>query len=223
MSLKPSIYDITPVISERLGVFPGDTKFSRQVVLDIAHGHNIGLSSVTTTVHLGAHADAPSHYMAHGEGIDVRQIERYLGRCLVVRAKGKRGERVGKKHFSPQSQQRLKDLPPRVLVATDSFPDPENWNSDFCGFEPALIEEWAKAGVLTIGIDTPSIDPEDSKDLPSHKMVAKYDLSVIEGVVLTRIPEGFYTLIAVPLKIENADAAPVRALLIGDEGRAFPF
>ncbi len=222
---KPGIYDITPVVSERIGVFPGDTKFQRNILLDIAKGDHIGLSSLTTTVHLGAHADAPNHYMSHGEGIGDRDLTRYLGRCLVLRAKAKPGDRIAKKHFSPQTQALLllEPFPARILVFTGSFPNPEKWNSDFNSFEPALIDLWAQAGVKTIGIDTPSIDPEDSKDLPSHQMVAKHDLSILEGLVLNHVPEGFYTLIALPLKIENADASPVRAILIADKGQAFPF
>lgn len=215
------VYDITPVISERIGVFPGDTRFQRAVLLDMEKGHNIGLSSVTTTVHLGAHADAPNHYHLGGSGIEARSLTRYFGRCLVVHADVARGERVGLKHLSSKWQSVSAWPADKILVATKSFPDPDKWNSDFCSFDPDLIETWAKAGVKTIGIDTPSIDPETSKDLPSHKRVAKYDLSILEGLVLESVPEGLYTLIALPLKIEAADAAPLRAILIADEGRAF--
>lgn len=79
--------------------------------------------------------------------------------------------------------------------------------------DPALIELWAKAGVKLIGIDTPSIDPEDSKALESHQKVAQYDLAILEGLVLDQTFEGFYTLMALPMKLEGADAAPVRAIL----------
>ena len=214
----PKIFDITPLVSPRIGVFPGDQAFERNVVLDIAKGHNIGLSSMTASMHVGAHADAPNHYQLGGVGINERDLTRYFGRCLVLPAKAARGERISKSHlngrFTSQTAQ-------RILIRTESFPNPDQWNSDFNSYDPALIEEWAIAGVKTIGIDTPSIDPETSKDFPSHAMVAKYDLSILEGLVLTSVPEGFYTLIALPLKIENADAAPVRAILIADEGRAF--
>ncbi len=222
---KPSVYDISPTISDRIGVFPGDTKFERAISLDIVKGDHIGLSALKTTVHLGAHADAPNHYMSNGEGIQERDLERYMGRCLVIYAKAKRGERIGKKHFSPQAQTKFltQTLPSKILVFSGSFPDPDNWNSDFNSFEPALIESWAKSGVKTIGIDTPSIDPEDSKDLPAHKMVAQHDLSILEGLVLSKVPEGYYTLIALPLKIEGADASPVRAILVDDDGKAFPY
>jgi arylformamidase len=196
-------------------VFPGDVSFARNVSLDIAKGHNIGLSSIATTLHLGAHADAPNHYAAGKEGIASRDLSRYLGPVRVVEARVPRGERVSQKHLSSS------EVCERMLVRTNTFPNPDQWNSDFASYSPELIEDWAKRGVKTIGIDTPSIDPETSKDLPSHAMVAKYDLSILEGLVLTDVPEGLYTLIALPLKLEDADASPVRAILIDDHGRAF--
>jgi arylformamidase len=211
------IIDITPVISPRIGVFPGDVGFKRDQSLDFSKGHNLRLSSITTTLHLGAHADSPGHYHSAGKGIETRDLSPYLGRCLVVKANVPRGERVRKEHLATQPQFPAE----RILVATGTFPDPDQWNSDFASFSPELIEEWANAGVKLIGIDTPSIDPETSKDLPAHAMVAKHDLCILEGLVLTHVKPGLYTLVALPLKIEGADSGPVRAVLVDDSGRAF--
>lgn len=208
------IRDISPLISPRIGVFPGDVAFQRDTSLDFSLGHALRLSSIRTTLHLGAHADSPGHYAEEGKGIETRELERYIGRCLVVRANVPRGERVGQQHFAKDPRAWSGWPFARVLVATGTFPNPDQWNSDFASFSPELIERWGKDGVRLIGIDTPSIDPESSKDLPSHAMVAKYDMSILEGLVLTDVPEGEYTLIALPLKIEGADAAPVRAVLI---------
>lgn len=207
------IHDITPLISEAIAVFPGDTRFSRKTLMDINDSH-IHLSSIETTVHLGAHTDAPVHYKRGGKAIADVDLDRYLGACLVIHAKTPRGERVAKKHLSEKYQTIAKWPCERIIVRTESFPDPNRWNGDFCSLDPELIEEWAKSGVKLVGIDTPSIDPETSKGLESHKMVAKYDLSILEGVVLSEVPEGVYTLIALPLKIAGADASPVRAVLI---------
>lgn len=215
---RPRIYDITPVVSPRIGVFPGDVGFSREVSLDFDLGHHLRLSSIRTTLHLGAHADGPNHYAKNGVSIAEREPSIYMGRCLVVRAQASRGERVRLEHLSEPWRSRLSGgeacEAPRVLVSTGSFPDPEKWNSDFCSFEPSLIDTLAKAGVRLIGIDTPSVDPEDSKQLESHQMIARHDLAVLEGLVLSQVPEGLYSLLALPLRIEGADAAPVRAILM---------
>jgi arylformamidase len=208
--------DITPSVSEKIGVFPGDVPFNREVSYDFKKGDHLLLSSIRSTLHLGAHADGPNHYSATGEGIGERDISIYAGKCLVLRATAARGERVGLHHLAEKWRALSVWPAPRVLVHTGSFPDPNAWNSDFCSFDPALIEIWAKAGVKLVGIDTPSIDPEDSKTLDSHHMVERYDLAILEGLVLEAVPEGLYTLMAFPLKIAGADASPVRAVLFRD-------
>ena len=105
---------------------------------------------------------------------------------------------------------------PRVLFRTGSYPDPTHFNADFCSLSPALIEKLAGEGVRLVGIDTPSIDPADSKDLPSHAMVAAHDLAILEGIVLDHVDDGVYTLVALPLRLEGADASPVRAILLDE-------
>lgn len=207
--MKPKIYDITPKISPRLGVFPGDQAFSRKVAMSFAGGDHLELSSITTTVHLGAHADAPSHYAAGGETIEQRSLSPYIGRAQVVRLKGlKPRERVMPAHL------RVEILSPRILFDTCSFADPEKWNSDFNSLSPELLNWLADQGVRLVGIDTPSVDPEDCKTLDSHQVLFKRDFSVLEGLLLKEVPEGHYTLVALPLPIEGGDASPVRAVLL---------
>jgi arylformamidase len=206
--------DITPLISSRLSVFPGDVSFQRDVSMDFKKGDHLTLSSIRTTLHLGAHADGPNHYSATGEGIGSRDLGLYMGRCLVVRAHAAPGARVERSHLSKAWRDKTAE---RILVRTDSFPDPDKWNSDFCSLSPTLISDWAISGVKLVGIDTPSIDPEDSKTLDSHQVVARFNLAILEGLVLTEVPEGYYSLLALPLKFEGADASPVRAVLFQDD------
>ncbi|MGZ3737061.1 MAG: cyclase family protein [Bdellovibrionota bacterium] len=200
------IWDISPVISSDLAVFPGDTPFSRQVSFDFPQNH-LALSSITTTVHLGAHADSSSHYHAKGKGVDQRPLERYLGPCQVMEVNLPRGERILPRHIGAVKA-------PRVLFKTLSFPDPNKWNGDFNSLSPELIEHLADQGVVTVGIDTPSVDPADSKALESHQALFRRDVAVLEGIILNRVESGLYTLIALPLPLKDADASPVRAILL---------
>jgi arylformamidase len=203
------IYDISPLISERIGVFPGDTKFARNIAMSFAKGDNLELSSFQTTVHIGAHTDAPSHYRKDLDGIDQRSLAIYMGRAQVIKVNVGRGERILPKHIDGK-----KISAPRVLFHTGTFPDHEKWNSDFAALSPELIVLLANKGVKLVGIDTPSIDPENSKALESHQAVADNDMAILEGIILTNVPEADYTLVALPLKIEGADASPVRAVLL---------
>lgn len=201
------LYDITPVVSPRLAVWPGDTPPSRDVLMELARGDTVTLSTLRTTVHAGAHADAPSHYGPAAPAIEAAALERYLGPCQVVRARVGKGQRVSRGMVPAAVTEE------RVLVSTGTYPDPERWNGDFAGLEPDLIDAWAAAGVRLVGIDTPSVDLSDSRDLPAHRRFLAHGMSILEGLVLEGVPEGRYELIALPLRLEGFDASPVRAVL----------
>ena len=202
-------FDISPLISERIAVWPGDVAYARKKSASFADGDNLELSSVQTTLHLGAHADAPIHYAATAAGIGARDLALYMGRAQVISANAPRGARVSRAHLATTSI-----TAPRALIRTDSFPNPERWNEDFCSFEPELIDWFAAQGVRLVGIDTPSVDPQDSKALEAHARLRAHDMAVLEGLTLGAAPDGEYALIAMPLKLEGADASPVRAILV---------
>jgi len=201
------LIDISPTISPRIAVWPGDVSFSRDVALDMTDGANLTLSAITTTVHVGAHTDAPNHYARDGQDIAARDLERYYGPAQVIRVDVPPGNRILPEHVTSDI------TAPRVLFHTGSFPDPDHWNTDFVSLSPQLIEWLHNQGVQLVGIDTPSIDPFDDKLLESHNAVAARDMAVLEGIVLTHVTPGPYTLIALPLRLEGADASPVRAVL----------
>ncbi len=201
------LYDITPPITDRLKVWPGDTPTTREVLLDMQRGDNVTLSTLRATVHLGAHADAPSHYGKHAPAIHERSLDYYIGPCQVIRVSAQRGTRTTPQMLAQTVQAE------RVLIATGTFPDPEQFNTDFAALSPELVLRLHEQGVKLIGIDTPSVDPFDSKDLPSHQIFLKCDMAILEGLVLKDVPEGLYELVALPLKLVGFDASPVRAVL----------
>ena len=201
------VWDITPTVTPALAVWPGDTPASREVLLDLRRGDTVTLSTLHATVHLGAHADAPSHYGVDGPTIESRPLDLYLGPCQVVRVPGPRGRRIGPDELA---------WPPRaarVLLATGTFPDPTRFDRDFAALAPALIDRLHDAGVRLVGLDTPSVDLCDSKDLETHQACLRHDMAILEGLVLDGVPEGVYELIALPLKLAGFDASPVRAVL----------
>jgi arylformamidase len=202
------LYDVTPVVSSSLAVWPGDTPCSREVLSDVARGDTVTLSTLHATVHLGAHADAPSHYAVDGATIERQPLEPYLGPCRVVRVDAARGSRL-----PATLAEGLRAR--RVLFRTGSFPDPECFNRDFAALSPELVDALAARGALLVGIDTPSVDLVDSKELPAHRACLRHGIAILEGLVLSDVPEGEYELIALPLRLAGFDASPVRAVLRG--------
>ncbi len=201
------LIDISPPLSASLAVWPGDSPLTREVLLELARGDSITLSTLRATVHLGAHADAPSHYGVGAPDIASRALEAYLGPCEVMRVRVARGQLV--------TPELLRGSPgaPRVLLATGTYPDPERFTKDFAALSPSLVDHLHTAGVRLVGIDTPSVDPFASKDLPSHRRFLAHDMAILEGLVLDGVPEGLYELIALPLRLTGFDASPVRAVL----------
>lgn len=201
------IYDISPVITLKTKVWPGDTPPKREVLAEIEAGNGITLSTLHSTVHLGAHADAPNHYAAHAPAIADRSLEYYLGRCQVVHVS------VGKNARITPDLVKAPIQAERVLFRTNTFPDPEDFNEDFAALSPELIEFLARTNVILVGIDTPSVDLFHAKKLVTHYKIHEYDMAILEGIILKEVPEGIYELIALPLRLQDFDASPVRAVL----------
>jgi arylformamidase len=204
----PRLIDISPLVSERIGVFPGDTPYRRLVALQLAAGDNIDLSALHTTLHVGAHADAPSHYAPGGAGIAARPLDLYYGPCQVISVDVPRDGRI------VPGQVTVPIAAPRVLFRTGTFPDPEVFNEDFASASPELVDWLHERRVRLLGIDTPSVDPCRDPVLHSHRAAARCDMALLEGLVLEHVEPGLYTLVALPLRLESADASPVRAALL---------
>ena len=200
------LWDISQVLRPALPVWPGDTRFAAAPTWSMAHGSAVNVSALTLSSHSGAHADAPLHYDADGASIDAVALEPYLGPCLVVDARAA-GALLEPRHVPPLGGAQ------RVLFRTyQAFPH-GGWTAHWTAVAAATIAALAAAGVVLIGIDGPSLDPQESKTMDAHHAVAAADMRILEGLVLDAVPAGWYELIALPLSIAGADAAPIRAVL----------
>jgi arylformamidase len=202
------LWDISPPVDAQSPVFPGDTPYSQQWAATLTETCPVNVSAISLSPHVGAHADAPLHYDPQGAAVGALDLLPFLGRCRVIHALAA-GPLITLAHL-PQA---LTDLPPRVLVRTyRQFPLTQ-FDTQLTGFDPACVQHLADLGVLLIGTDSASIDPADSKALPSHQAIRQRGLRVLENLLLDDVPEGDYELIALPLKLMTADASPVRAVL----------
>lgn len=201
-------HDISPPLSPRIAAWPGDLPFRRDVSLDQERGDPITLSALHASVHVGAHVDAPAHFLRGARTVDALALDRFFGPCQVFRVDIAAGGRVLPSHLAGPVQA------PRVLIRTGSFPDPDRWTPDFCGLSVDLVDHLHARGVTLIGVDTPSVDPFHDEVLHAHRAIGRYDMAVLEGLALGAVESGLYRLVAFPLRIEGADAAPVRAVLL---------
>jgi arylformamidase len=204
------IRDISISLAAGIPEWPGDTPWSCGWTATIANGSSVNLSSITSSPHVGTHADAPLHVHDGWPGSHELPLEAFYGPAVVADISGARGE-VSFGALEPLiSSHRVERLLLRTgcTVATGTFPD--EW--------PTLSESCARSliglGVRLVGVDAPSVDQRESKTLPVHKMLFSGNAFILENLDLRRISSGPYDLVALPLKIMAIDAAPVRAVLI---------
>ena len=202
------LWDISPAIGPGFPVFPGDTPFAQRWTWTLDERCPVNVSEITLSPHTGAHTDAPLHYASDGAAMADVPLDAYLGPCRVVHALDS----------SPlvQPQQladALDNAPPRVLIRTAHRAAVGEWDPGFTALAPRTVDLLHARGVKLVGIDTPSLDPADSKSLDSHQRIRAHGMAILEGLVLDDVPPGDYELIALPLKLAGCDASPVRAVL----------
>ena len=202
MSYK--IYDITPTVSPLIAVYPGDTSYSYQTNVD----RGITVSDIHTTLHIGAHVDAPLHCMANGASIDRLNLSYFVGPCQLIKL-----SLTPKYGLTPDDFKAVEIVEKRLLIATNTY-NPTKWSEEFASFHPECIDFFHSKGVILVGIDTPSVDLFDADSLPCHKRMAELGIIGLENLYLNDVEQGCYQLIALPLKLEGLEASPVRAILV---------
>ncbi|WP_350448311.1 arylformamidase [Pseudomonas solani] len=203
-----SLWDISPPLDASTPTWPGDTPFQEERCWHIDEHCPVNVGRITLSPHTGAHADAPLHYDASGAAIGDVDLAPYLGPCRVIHCLDP-GGLVRPAQLEPH----LHQLPPRVLIRTWRQAPLDSWPEAFAAIDPLAVELLARHGVRLVGIDTPSLDPQDSKTLDAHQAVRRWRMAILEGLLLDDVAPGDYELIALPLKFTHLDASPVRAVL----------
>lgn len=201
------IYDISPPLTPETPVWPGDSRLSYEWSCKLANGDSVNLSTLTTTPHIGAHADAPLHSEDGGTSIGELTLDPYLGPCRVVELTV--SPLIEPRHLESHDIAGVS----RVLFKTGSVRGRDAFSEAFTAIAADTIEWLAGRGVRLVGIDTPSVDPFYSTTLDAHHTLDRLEMVNLEGLNLDSVPAGDYELIALPLRLVGLDASPVRAVL----------
>lgn len=197
------LIDISQAVSEASAVFPGDRAFA----LEQRSWGGVVVGAVATTLHIGTHADSPAHLGAAGAGAGDLALAAFAGAAQIV-------ERLGDDPIGERDA-RSWSLEPgvRYLVRTRRRVDPGVFPDPFAHLTPDAARALAGAGIALFGIDTPSVDHRDSRELPAHRALFDGGVAILENLDLGDVAPGRYELWAFPLRIPGADASPVRAVL----------
>ncbi len=180
-------------------IYPGDPQPESALVKSIKEGDGCNLSSFSTGCHAGTHADAPLHFVDEGKSIDEMHLAAFIGPCRVIEVP--EGPITGEyvENCFPRGDKRL-------LIKSSG----KAWFFDH-GAQAA-----ARLGIYLIGTDGLSVGTHGDQIAP-HKAFLNKNIAILEGLNLENVKEGSYFLIAPPIKLENLEAAPVRAILIDGE------
>lgn len=210
MTVEPARwYDITRSLTPEIGVWPDDTPFRLERVLDPEDGASVTVTTITVSAHTGTHVDAPSHFEPGAETIEQLPLAPYWGPAQVVTISKQKGP------LHPEDFSGI-DLgaAPRLLVhSSASRIEPEVFPAHIVHPSPGLVGRLAECGVMLYGTDAPSMDAISDRELPGHRALLRHGIAILEGLLLADVPDGIYELSALPMKIEGGDGSPVRAVL----------
>ncbi|MCE3234701.1 MAG: Kynurenine formamidase [Vampirovibrio sp.] len=218
------IIDISQPVSRTTACFPGDVPFSREVTVSYESSQVINLCAFTMSPHVGTHADAPVHIYGdmnqpgpQTETIGQVGLSPFIGQATVVDVSPWDGPIAWEQVAEPLSLYKV--FPQRILFKTANAIRHDVFEDQYAHFTPGLIAELAKRGVVLVGLDTPSVDAVDSKTLETHHALLTAGMSWLENLDLTGVsvqhhqPQDYF-LVALPLKLMELEASPVRAVLL---------
>jgi arylformamidase len=199
--------DISQVLNDKIPVWPGDTPFQYMVSWGMEESGSVNVGQVTMSTHTGTHIDAPYHFDNEGKKVIELDFNLYIGPALVVQLQ--QPTSIGLKELQDVPLQGVK----RLLIKSGAWQDKTVFPKSIPHIEPELAAYLAEQGVQLLGLDLPSVDPLDSKELSAHHELNRHGIHILEGLVLDKIEPGEYELAALPLPLEQADGSPVRAVI----------
>jgi arylformamidase len=206
------IIDISRTLSNDLAPWPGDTPFHFELKWKIAEGATVNVGAVETGFHSGTHTDAVFHFDSNGETVERADLSTFIGPAIVADVANRKTIEISDLESCGEALRKA----PRLLLKTGGWIDPKIFPTEV----PTIARDvpaWLKArGVKLLGVDVPSVDAIDSKELENHHALAAARVAIVESLDLSRVEAGLYQLAALPLKIAGGDAAPVRAILWRD-------
>lgn len=205
------IYDISVRLGDESIVYPGDPAFVREVVCSIAESGICEVSKLTMSAHSGTHIDTPSHFGESGKRLDDFPPDTFIVPALLIEVAGSEitPERLKGNDIRPDEALLFKTANSRSGRCCSG-----QYSTDYVYLTEAGAAYCVQKAVRLVGIDYITVEQPNKDDFPAHHILLKNEVLILEGLNLREVPAGRYTLIALPLKIKEGEASPVRAILL---------
>jgi arylformamidase len=206
------IIDISVTLRNGLAAWPGEEYWRLDATRRIAAGDAANVSRVTMGLHTGTHVDAPWHFGLSDQTVESLPLDRFITPARVVDC-----TRVERAVTRADLEGRI-DGTAAVLLKTANSGTLESgapFNKQFVHLDPSAASFLVDSGIHTVGVDYLSVEGFFAEGAPVHHILLAARVAIVEGLDLSEVEPGDYTLVAAPLKIAGADGAPCRAVLIG--------
>lgn len=222
------LHDVSIPLGASTPAWPGDQPFHCGWTCRTEEGDSVNLAAITTSFHVGTHADAPLHVRADWPASEALEVPAFIGPAVVLALPETHDiaqdldvallrsliNALGRAHHTERpTEQHDSLLPERILLRTGYSIAGGHFPADWPALTPAAAAWLVEHGVRLWGVDAPSVDRRESKTLAVHQAVLGHNAFVLENLDLRDVPVGHYELLAAPLAVHGADAAPVRALV----------
>lgn len=202
-----TLIDISRKLQNGMPVWPGDTAFSFELSWTKAESGSVNVGKLTLSTHTGTHIDAPFHFDENGRRVIDLDPNLYVGTARVIDLIGV--ESIKKSDLESHSLEGIT----RLLIKTNSWKNDSAFPEVIPHIETDAVAFLKEYGIRLIGVDVPSVDPLDSKELSAHHALHESGIHILESIDLRHVEVGDYELIALPLPLAEADGSPVRAVL----------
>jgi len=208
-----TIYDISLTISPNLPTWPGDPGLELEQVESMDKGAHANVTRIGASAHLGTHVDAPHHFLNDGRTVEQLPLDVLTGPCYVIQLP----DGVEAITSDVLDRTEITSDMKRLLFGTRNShlwaKGETKFQKDFVAITEDGAEWLVERGVQLVGVDYLSVAPYGDS-VPTHTVLLKAGIVVVEGLNLSKVVRGFYDLYCLPLKIAGSDGAPARAILI---------
>jgi len=203
------LIDISVPLRCGMPAWPGSTRFSHIWVKRLDCGDDVNSSVMTVDIHAGTHIDAPLHFLDGGNSVDMLDLNLLCGPVYVVECEDPVEITAG---FLDSAA--LPTVAERLLVKSSNSRlwEQNEFNPDFAAFTEAAAQWIVDRGIRLVGVDYLSVQHFNDPPLV-HNILLHAGVVVLEGLDLSKVSQGVYELICLPLSIEGAEGAPARAVL----------